>query len=76
MSEAAPNTRMVLALAPPVYDFLGELISRAVGSGLIAPDELPAAARVWEGYRSAAPVVPPPPADNPDTSEGDANDHA
>jgi hypothetical protein len=77
------NTMMVVALKPRFYEYLGEIFSRAMANGLIAPDELTEAHAVWGAYRRAqavpldrpdAPLAPlVPPADT--EPQGDSDGH-
>lgn len=73
--QPTPNDRMVIALTLGAHDFLGALISRALEAGLVAPDELVAAASVWDAYRTATRVSPPPPPTHEEESH-DADSHA
>ena len=59
---AAPVRKYkVVMLSEATHGFLQEVMTRAVGSGLIVPDELGYAADLWDGIRNAQLVVPPPP---------------
>ena len=52
----------VATFAPEEHDFNMVLVDRAVRQGLLAPDELAIAARVWERLTRAQAVEPVAPA--------------
>ena len=54
----------VVAFTPEEHEFNMVLVDRAVRQGLLIPDELGIAARVWDRLNKAQVVEPPAPAAN------------
>ena len=56
---AAPKqTFHVITLPSPLHPFLMELVNRVTREGLLVPDELPYAAKLWECIKTAQAVDP------------------
>ena len=49
---------VVVTLTEPEFEFLKELVTRAVRNGMIEPDELPYGAAVWSRIKQAQVVDP------------------